>query len=498
MVSKHYTNKVVIIGAGLGGLSAAIRLRVQGMDVSVYEANARPGGRANIIERNGFRFDTGPSLLNYPWVFEELFRFAGRNFYDFVELLPVDPSITFHWTNGVRLALSSDIHHLLQECERLEPDVAPALLRFFLDASRRYRVAFDHLVQRNADSFAQWFRGVGVRKILSLGITRSLHRDLRRYFRSRYICEALGSYSMYLGGSPFDLPGIFSILPYGELAYGLSLPKGGIYGLVKAMERLALDLGVRIFLNSPVRRIRINNRKVVGIELENDTFIESSLVISNVDVPTTYSRLIASESSALPKAPKVRMTPSVVTFYWGVKGTIHHLPHHAIFLPNDYKKAFDQLMNLGTIPDELPLYTSMPSATDPSLAPEGHSLLFVLIPVPVLSKLGPIDWNTLVPSLKQRVLDRLAIHKINVDPQRLVVEEHYTPEAWKNNFGLYDGSAFGAAHTLTQMGPMRLKNYDPNIKGLFFVGASTTPGTGMPMVVLSGKMTAERVMQYVC
>jgi phytoene desaturase len=191
------------------------------------------------------------------------------------------------------------------------------------------------------------------------------------------------------------------------------------------------------------------------------------------------------------------MTPGVITFYWGVRGSVEGLGHHTIFLPDDYRAAFDDLVKRGRIPDGLPFYVAVPSATDPSMAPPGDSSLFVLVPTPLLSQLGMVDWNEVVADVRARVLERMREHGIILDKERIVVEEVYTPETWRERFGLYDGSAFGAGHTLRQVGPFRAANRSRDIDGLFFVGAGTTPGTGMPMVVLGGRMTAERVMEKI-
>ncbi len=496
-MKRSNQKRVIIVGAGLGGLSTAIHLRLAGYEVCVLEANERVGGRANLIVRDGFRFDTGPSLLNYPWVFEELFRCAGRNFHDYVELLPVDPSIKFQWTNGTEFTLSSNLQRLLEECERLEPGSRPAVLGFLRDAAAKYRSAFDKLLSRNVDSPLKWLAALSPAELLRTGIWRSLDSELGRFFRSHHIREALGSYGMYLGGSPFDLPGMFSILPYGELAYGLWLPRGGVYALVEGIEKLALELGVEIHTGQRVQRITTKDSHVIGIELADGSFQSGSLVVSNVDLPTTDSVLISANGKA--RRPKsVRMTPGVITFYWGIRGGVERLGHHTIFLPDDYHLAFDDLFANKRISADPPFYVSLPSATDPRLAPPGDTVVFVLVPTPLISELPDVDWQRETGLVRGKVLHRLSHHGIEIRANQIAVEEVYTPVDWQKRFGLFDGSAFGAAHTLFQIGPFRSRNFSREIQGLYYVGASTTPGTGMPMVVLGGKRTAERILAHAC
>ena len=466
----------------MGGLSAAIYLRVAGHDVTIHEANPEVGGRASRIVDSGFQFDTGPSLLNYPWVFEQLFAAAGRKLADYVELLPVDPSVEFRWPDGTHFRLSSDMRVLLAECERLAPGSRPGMTAFFADAAAKYRLSFDKLVTRNEDNPLKWIAALSPSEMWRTGIWRSLDGELRRFFPSRYMREAFGSYGMYLGGSPFELPGVFSILPYGELAYGLWLPKGGIYGLVQGIERLALELGVVIRRGSRIRRVAHGAGRVCGVELVSGAVLPYSIVVSNVDVPTTDSELLRVSH----RAPK--MTPGVLTFYWGVRGSVEDIGHHTIFLPGDYRRAFDELCKRGKIPEGLPFYVAVPSATDPALAPPGDSAVFVLVPTPLLSEMPGLDWPAAVQEIRRKVLAR-----IGLDPSRIAIEHVWTPGEWRDRFGLFDGSAFGAAHTLRQIGPLRDKNYSETIRGLYYVGAGTTPGTGMPMVVLGGRMTAERI-----
>ena len=490
--SKH----VAVIGGGLGGLSAAIHLSLRGFDVTLYESNDRVGGRASQIKLEGFTFDTGPTLLNYPWVFEELFQAAGSRLEDFLELIPVDPSIRFQWPTGQSLQLTSNITGLVQEFEKLEQGVSPGLFAFLADAAQKYRISFDKMVCQNIDNPIRWFGSLNPFEMVQTGVWHSLDRELGRFFKNRFIREALGSYGMYLGGSPHELPGIFSILSYGEIAMGLWLPRGGIYALVQAMEALARKTGVSIKTDQRVNQIVTRNGRVTGLSLGNGHVENWPIVVSNVDVPTTQNRLL-SENGYKP-SKKLKMTPSVMTFYWGINKMMDGADHHSIFMPQDPARAYDELINRLQIPDELPFYMSVASKTDPSLAPPGCSSVFVLVPLPRSEKTDPKNDSEKVHELKNRIFERLALHGIQIEKADIVAEQVLTPADWGKRFGLYQNSAFGAAHTLFQIGSFRYPNKDRKLKGLYYTGASTTPGTGMPMVVLSGKMTAERICSDVC
>lgn len=491
--------RCAVIGAGLGGLSTAVHLAAAGYDVTIFEVNERVGGRANRIEKDGFIFDTGPSLLNYPWIFDDLFKAGGQTFTEEVTLLPVDPSIRFYWRDQSTFTLSSRMDMLLDECERIEPGSKPGVLAFFKDAAEKFDLTFSKLVNRNEDRFIRWLSSLSASELVKTSIWRSMDRELSRFFPNQKIREALGAYAMYLGGTPYQLPGIFSILPYGEMAYGLWLPKGGIYGLIEGIENLARSLGVNIITGTPVKQIVISDGRAAGLMFEDGVTRPFDKIISNADVPYTQLNLLppgALSRSRIKRVNKTVMTPGVITFYWGIRGEVDRLGHHSIFLPDNNRRTFDDLMRHHRMPEDLPFYISLPSETDPDMAPAGDTSMFVLVPTPVLKYMQNASWPDVVAAVKAQVFSRLQLHGLDIDKEQIVVEETYTPLEWQQRFGLHEGSAFGAAHTLFQVGPFRAPNYDEDIKDLYYAGAGTTPGTGMPMVILGGKMTAERILSH--
>jgi phytoene desaturase len=382
------------------------------------------------------------------------------------------------------------------ECRRLEPSDGASLFSFLKDARHKYRVSFERLVTKNVDSPLKWFAAAGPRNLNKLGLFRSMDSQIGMHFKSRRIREALGSYGMYLGGAPYDLPGIFSIIPFGELEHGLWLPEGGMYSLVEAMSRVAKRVGVDIRTGCPVDAIITEDRRIAGVMLKDGGIERSSIVVSNVDVPTTMTRLLSGELGAHDYRPP-KMTPGVITYYIAVGRDLRELGHHTVFLPENTKVAYRELMQDGVVPADLPFYASVASNSDRSLAPAGNSTLFLLAPVPLRSQLGETNMIALTEELKQRMFKRMRQHGISISQSDIVNYSSMTPIDWSNAFGLFDGSAFGAAHKLLQVGPFRPSNVSRDIRGLFFVGASTTPGTGVPMCVLSGKMVAERVDEWV-
>ena len=268
-MNKSKDREICIIGGGMGSISAAIYLRSKGYKVSIYEKNSTLGGRANIIEEKGFRFDVGPSLLNYPWIFENLFDAAGEKMEDHIDLIEIKSGVKFLWDDKETFTITSDFPLLSKEIARLEKSHINGLSSFLKINSKRYNIAFEKLLNKNLDNPLSWGIGLGFNELLSGSMFKSMYSDLGKHFKSDYIKQAFGSYAMYLGGSPFKIPGFFSILPYGEIAYGLWMPRGGIYSLIEKLENILKKKGVKVFKNSQVSEIITNNNEVKGIVLED-------------------------------------------------------------------------------------------------------------------------------------------------------------------------------------------------------------------------------------
>jgi len=493
MIENNISKNIGIIGGGMGSISAAIYLIKNGFEVTIYEKNKTLGGRANIIEKDGFRFDVGPSLLNYPWVFEELFKTLDENLHDHLNLIKIETGVKFLWDDKETFSVTSDYPNLSKEVSRLENSNINGLQSFLKINSKRYKTAFEKLLNTNLDNPFKWGARLGFKELISGSMFKSMYSDLNKHFKSKYIKEAFGSYAMYLGGSPFKIPGFFSILPYGEIAYGLWMPKGGIYSLIEKLEELLIKNNVTIKKSNEISEIVINEKKEVkGLINRNGDFYSHKFVISNADLATTHEKLINDQYSQ--NFERTQMTPSVMTFYWGIKKETK-FPHHMIFLPKNYKSSFEDLFYSKKFPNGMPFYTSSPSTSDSSLAPKGKSTMFVLVPLPIAetSKQKNI-YSKDLKKIKDKVFEKFNHHNIDLNEKDIEFEKVLTPDDWKTKFGLYKTSAFGSSHNLFNIGPFRDTNKSKNIKGLYFVGASTNPGTGLPMVTLSGKLASERII----
>lgn len=493
----HHANRrhSVIVGAGVGGLATAIRLAAAGHRVTLLEKNLTVGGRANRWQADGFSFDTGPTLLLMPDVYEELFATAGRRLADYVELTQIQPNYRITFDDGASFDASPDLAAMARDLDRIQPGAGERLPAFVADAGYKYRVARQRFINRNFLSPAQFLTPRNLVELLRTGALRNLFRHAGRYFRDERLRLALTFQTMYLGISPLDAPAIYALLPYTELAEGIWYPRGGIYRLVEAMAELARELGVTICTGAEVTALDISGARVHGVRLADGSLIEADVVITNADLPAAYRRLVPERwrpDFTDTRLERMRYTASAYMLYLGVNRRYDHLRHHNVFLTTDFHANFDAIFSSYTLPERPSLYIHAPARSDPGVAPSGKDALYVLVPVPHLER-GSIDWSREEPAFRDRVLNRLEEVGLHGIREAIEVARAVTPLDWRQDYALAKGSAFGLGHDFLQVGYLRPSNRAKRLRNLYFVGASTVPGTGVPLVIMGSKLLVDRM-----
>ena len=483
-------HETIVVGAGVGGLSAAVRLAAAGGRVHVIERAAGPGGRCGRIEEGGFKFDVGPTILLLRPIVEELFASVGRRLEDYLTLVPCMPNYLIHFSDGTRAEFSSDLRRMQTSLEAIEPGSFGGYLRYLEEGRRGLEVSLDRFVTRNFDTFASFATPGNLKTVFAVNAHRSLYNVVSKHFRDERLRIALSFQTMYLGISPHEAPGVYALLPYTELADGIWFPMGGMYALPLAIERLARELGVTFEYGTAVERIVVDGDRVTGVRLENGTVRTADRVLANADLPYVYRKLIP--EARLPRAEKLKYTSSAYMLYLGLDGRAPGLEHHNVFLSQSFKKNFDEIFTSYSEPSDPSFYVNVPTRTDPSLGADGCDQLYVLVPVP--HQHPTLDWNEAGPRLRAKVFERLAREGYGDLEKRVVVERRCDPDGWASGFNLERGSAFGLSHNFFQVGYFRPSNQDPTFSNLYFVGASTQPGTGLPMVMLSARLVAERIL----
>jgi phytoene desaturase len=487
--------RVAVIGAGIGGMAAAIRLRSMGFDVEVFEKNSAIGGRMGQLRRSGFTFDTGPTLLLMTDVYRELFEFAACDLDDYVEVVPLLPNYRVHFGDGDSMVISRSLPELIPELERIEPGVTPRFYRFLEDSCLKYRIGRKEFVERDFESARDFFGVRNLRFLLKTRAVNNYYRSVSKFFRTDKLRQAFSFQTMYLGLSPFEAPAVYALLPYTELAEdGLWFPRGGMYSLVEGLGRLASELGVRIHLGSTVEKIVVTKDRATGVRVDGEE-VGADAVLANADLPYVYRSLLpksALKDFRMRSLGHLRYTASAFMLYLGLGRDYDHLLHHNVYLSKDYRENFEAIFRHGRLPADPSFYANLASRTDPDAAPEGMAALYVLVPVPHLG--SGVDWEHESGLFKEKVYDLLEKKAGMKDiRQRVVFEKVQTPEDWKRDYNLEEGAAFGIGHGISQVGYFRPPLASRSIGGLYFVGASTRPGTGVPLVTIGARLVAERI-----
>lgn len=490
-MSSHTTG--LVIGAGIGGIATAARLARNGYDVTVLEKNSQAGGRCDQIVRDGHRFDIGPTLFLMPEVFAETYAAMGERMEDHLDLRRIDPTYRVRFEDGTELALTANLHEMQEQLETIEPGAFGGLLRYLEEGHRHYKMSLDRFVGRNFYSLFEYFSPRNLPLLFQLKALVKHYDNIGQYFDHPKLKAAFTFQNMYLGLSPYDAPATYSLLQYTELADGVWFPMGGMYRIIETMVSIAERLGVRFIYDAPVARITTEGDRATGVVLEDGRTFSADVIVANADLPYVYRHLLQDESMSAQLEQK-KYTCSAIMFYWGVDKVYDQLQHHNVFLANAYRESFDRIFEDYTLPDDPSFYVHAPSRTDPDAAPEGEDTLMVLVPVGHIQEGVNQDWDALKGRAREAALAGLARIGVNDLEEHIKFEISYTPLEWRSHYNLAKGAAFGLSHNFTQVGYLRPQNKHPRLGNLYFAGASTHPGTGLPIVLLSARLTTERIL----
>ena len=483
---------VIVIGAGIGGLSAAIHLAAAGQRVIVLEKNAAVGGKMGEVCCEGFRWDSGPSVITMRHVLEDLFAVAGRRLQDYLTLLPLDPLTRYFYPDGVRLDLSRDLPHTLAQVAALNEREVEGYLAFLSYVARLHRITGPVFIYDQPPSWRSLKR-VSMRDALRVDGLRTMHQAISGFVRSPHLRQLLGRFATYVGGSPYRAPATLNVIAHVELNGGVWYPQGGVYAIARALARLAAELGVELQTESPVERLEVRNGRVCGVCLADGRCLAASAVIANLDVATVYERLLPpGMASRRRMAWLLAAEPSCSAFIllWGVRGNHADLAHHNIFFSSDYRREFDDIFTHGIPPAEPTVYVAITSKTDAGHAPSGHENWFVLVNAPPVGQAW--DWQQQrADTYRDVVQERLAAFGLRPE---IVVEQTLTPLDLERLTGARRGALYGLSPNRRWSAFQRPHNRAPEIGGLYFAGGTTHPGGGVPMVALSGRVAAQMVL----
>lgn len=482
--------RAAVVGAGIGGLALAIRLQSAGVDTVVLEARDKPGGRAYFWERDGFTFDAGPTVITAPDTLEELWQLSGHRMSDDVKLKPVTPFYRLSWPDGTRFDYSNDDQALATEIARFDPQDVAGYGRFLEYAANVYREGYEKLGHVAFQDVMSMVRAAPA--LAKYGAWRSVYSKVASFIRNEKLRQAFSFHTLLVGGNPTTASSIYALIHQLERKGGVWWAEGGTNQLIAGMVRHFERLGGTLRLGDPVERIDTLGDLVTGVRTMGGYETQVDAVACNADVVHSYRDLLKGSRSSQSTAQSLqrkRFSPSLFLVHFGVRGTFPDIAHHSILFGPRYQGLLADLFDNGVLSEDFSLYLHHPSASDPTMAPEGHSTFYALCPVPHLGKF-PANWDEVAPILEARILDEVQRRLIPDLKDRIVTKFSYAPPDFRDDLAAHMGSAFSLEPILTQSAWFRTHNRDDAIHNLFFVGAGTHPGAGIPGVVGSAKATA--------
>jgi phytoene desaturase len=482
-------SKVLVVGAGIAGLAAAIRLRAAGHEVMVFDQNPYVGGKLAECIADGYRFDMGPSLFTMPAYVEELFALCCKDIQRYFSYTREDVLCKYHFEDGTRFTAYADREKYIREaCSTF--DVQPSVLRNYLERNTfKYERTRRLFLEKSLHRLSTYLSRETIRGVMAmprLDMMRSLHDVHRRTFKDSRLIQLFDRYATYNGSTPYRAPGIMSLIPHLEMDIGTYFPKGGMIAIPRALHRLALDIGVKFELGSRVDEMVVQKNRVVGIRIGAET-ITADIVVCNSDVHAAYTNLLPN----IPPPRKVMQqerSSSGIIFYWGVQRKFPELQLHNIFFAKDYRREFDWIAENGEWHNDPTVYLNITSKKEDSDAPAGCENWFVMINVPARSEK---NWDTIVQLARQAVIDKLS-RQLGVDLGKLIAcERVLTPALIEQRTSSYLGALYGSASNDRMSAFLRHPNFHSTIDGLYFCGGSVHPGGGIPLCLLSGKIVSE-------
>lgn len=499
-MSSSTPSRVLVIGSGFGGLAAAVRMAARGHAVTIVEQRDQPGGRAYVYRQDGFTFDGGPTVITAPWLLTELFTLAGRRPEDYVRLVPVDPFYRIFFADGGQFDYSGDSARMLAEIERISryPEEDAAGYLAFVELSRRiFDRGFTDLATTPFLSPGPMLRIVP--DLIKLQSYRSVYGLVSRFVRDERLRQVLSFHPLLVGGNPFRTTSIYALIHYLEREWGVWYAMGGTGAVIDALVRLFAELGGELRLNARVSQILVENGRAAGVRLATGEALAADIVISNADVAKTYGSLLPAAARRPYTRRRLRRSKysmSLVVIYFGTNrlyrdGASNRLTHHNIILGPRYRELLEDIFERKVLADDFSLYLHMPTLTDPSLAPPGHEAFYVLAPVPHLG--GETDWAQAARPYRDRIMAFLEEHYLPDLSRHLVSERMIDPRHFRDVLGSFRGSAFSVEPVLTQSAYFRPHNRAPRLPNLYFVGAGTHPGAGLPGVLSSARIAEDLI-----
>lgn len=485
--------RVLVIGAGVAGICAAAHLAQGGLRVTVLDKNDHAGGRCDLLLREGHRFDTGPTLLVMPLIYEAELAALGANLWERLELQRIDPTYHIVFDDGSKLALTSDLASLRRQVERIEPGAFGGVLSYLEEGRRHYDLAVKKLVDRDFRRAGDLLNLGNLPLVFQVKPLAKHYGHMRAFFDEPRLKAAFTFQDVYMGLSPFEAPATFSLMSYTELAHGVWYPKGGMYRVVETLGDIARAAGVEFFFDAEVERVLVKGDRVSGVKLISGEILDADVILANADLPYVYQELLPDSHEAESLARK-KYSCSVISFFWGVDKVYSELPPHTLFLADDYCENFHSITGRETLPANPSLYLHAPARLDASMAPAGSDTLTAIVPVGHILDGVEQDWGAIRDRAREHVFRRLALLGITDLREHIKFETSYTPLSWRKRYNLAKGSTHGLSHNLMQLAYFRPGNRHRKYGNLYFAGASTRPGTGLPTALISGRLSARRIL----